>query len=164
MTCTMLVQIEIVIVIAEGILVQTHFVIKALTRLCHSVLSGTSGKVKNLKSIYNFPMSFTTSPLPTNPLLNISNLFELTIYQPIGCLNLILRWSIKGQLSPKQADMFPLNKSIANTRYRKKFKEYYCPTAKFCESAIPSMTRSLNEYFASQISSTSLWSFCNKSM
>ena len=65
-----------------------------------------------------------------------------------------MAWSLKAQLNQKHADMFPLNQSTVNTRHRKKFKEYYCHTAKYYKSAIPSMTRSLNEYFARQISST----------
>ena len=61
-----------------------------------------------------------------------------------------LQWAIKSQLNPKHSDLFPLNNSIENTRNKKKFKEYRCHTVKFFNSAIPSMTRSLNEHFASK--------------
>jgi hypothetical protein len=85
-----------------------------------------------------------------------SNALQLTQLPRLDTLRseAYLWWSLKAQLNPKHADMFPLNQSTVNTRHRKKFKEYYCHTAKYYKSAIPSMTRSLNEYFASQISST----------
>ena len=56
-----------------------------------------------------------------------------------------LLWALKAQLNPKHSDLFPLNESTANTRNRNKFKEYFCHTAKYFNSAIPSMTRSMNE-------------------
>ena len=82
--------------------------------------------------------------------LQLTQLLRLDTLRSEACL----WWSLKAQLNPKHADMFPLNQSTVNTRHRKKFKEYYCHTAKYYKSAIPSMTRSLNEYFASQISRT----------
>ena len=55
-----------------------------------------------------------------------------------------LRWSIKAQSNPLHADLFPLNPSTVQTRWKPKFKEYKCRTDKFYRSAVPSMTRALN--------------------
>ena len=55
-----------------------------------------------------------------------------------------LRWATKSQSNPLHSDLFPLNQSSAQTRWRPKFKEYKCRTDKFYRSAVPSMTRALN--------------------
>ena len=57
-----------------------------------------------------------------------------------------LQWAIKAQADPKHADIFPLNKSTVNTRHRKNFREYFYHTVKYYNSAIPHMTRSLNQH------------------
>ena len=60
------------------------------------------------------------------------------------------KWAIKTQMNPLHSDLFPLNTSTIETRFRKKFLEYKCHTVKFYKSAVPSMTRDLN-------SNTSAW-------
>ena len=62
------------------------------------------------------------------------------------------KWALRAQSNPKHSYLFPLNQSSANTRFRNKFKEYFCHSAKFYNSAIPSMTRALNEYHFNQTS------------
>ena len=57
-----------------------------------------------------------------------------------------LRWAIKAQNNPQHKDLFPLNQSVANTRFRKKFTEPKCRGSKFYNSAIPAMTRALNQF------------------
>ena len=58
-----------------------------------------------------------------------------------------LKWAINAQLNPKHTDLFPLFQNEVNTRNRKYFKEYFCRTQKYYNSAIPSMTRALNEHY-----------------
>ena len=55
-----------------------------------------------------------------------------------------LRWATKAQGNPLHADLFPLNPSEVETRWRPKYKEYKCRTDKFYRSAVPSMIRALN--------------------
>ena len=55
-----------------------------------------------------------------------------------------LLWAMKAQNNPQHTDLFPMNESQANTRFRKKFIEYKCRGSKFYNSAIPAMTRALN--------------------
>ena len=78
--------------------------------------------------------------------LQVADLPRLDTLREKACL----QWALKSQLNPKHLDLFPLNASTANTRNRKEFNEYFCDTAKFYNRAIPSMTRSLNNYFASE--------------
>ena len=59
-----------------------------------------------------------------------------------------LQWAIKSQLNPKHSNLFPLGQTQVDTRNRKTFKEYFCHTVKFYNSAIPSMTRALNEHYS----------------
>ena len=58
-----------------------------------------------------------------------------------------LKWALKAQIHPKHSDMFPLTQSDVNTRYKKKFQEYFCRSSKYYNSAIPYMTRKLNNYY-----------------
>ena len=48
------------------------------------------------------------------------------------------------QANPEHADLFQLNTSEVETRWRPKFREYKCRTDKFYRSAVPSMVRDLN--------------------
>ena len=85
---------------------------------------------------------------------NYSNALVVTALPRLDTLreDACLKWALKAQSNPKHSDMFPLNQSNVNTRNRKKFKEYFCHTAKYFESAIPTMTRRLNEYYSNQAS------------
>ena len=80
--------------------------------------------------------------------LELTALPRLDILREEACL----KWALRAQPNPKHADLFPLNQSNVNTRYRKTFKEYFCHSTKFYNSAIPSMTRSLNDYYANKVS------------
>ena len=60
------------------------------------------------------------------------------------------KWAMKALKDPLHSNIFPLNPSTVNTRFRNKFKEYICYTEKFYKSTIPSMIRSLNIIFSSQ--------------
>ena len=55
-----------------------------------------------------------------------------------------LKWAIKAQANPQHTDLFRINQSTWNTRYRKKFIEYQCKSSKFYNSAVPAMVRALN--------------------
>ena len=55
-----------------------------------------------------------------------------------------LKWAIKTQANPLHTDLFLLNTSEVQTRWRPKFREYKCRTDKFYRSAVPSMIRALN--------------------
>ena len=57
-----------------------------------------------------------------------------------------LLWATKAQNNPQHSNLFPINESQANTRFRKKFVEYKCRGSKFYNSAIPAMTRALNQF------------------
>ena len=58
------------------------------------------------------------------------------------------KWALKAHNDPLHSDIFPLNTSTVNTRFRTKFKEYFCHTMKFYKSTIPSMIRSLNDIYS----------------
>ena len=59
-----------------------------------------------------------------------------------------LSWALKAQRNPKHSHLFPLSSSNVNTRNKKKYKEYFCRSSKYYNSAVPSMTRALNKYNA----------------
>ena len=64
--------------------------------------------------------------------LLVTSLPRLDILREEACL----RWATKAQANPLHADMFPLNSSEVQTRWRPKFREYKCRTDKFYRSAV----------------------------
>ena len=56
-----------------------------------------------------------------------------------------LKWAVSAQSNPLHSHLFPLNTCNVETRSRKTFKEYRCVTTKFYKSAVPAMTRMLNQ-------------------
>ena len=75
-----------------------------------------------------------------------TNLSRLDHLREEACL----QWAIKAQINPKHSHMFPINQSSINTRFRQKYEEYFCRTAKYYNSAVPSMTRALNKHAMDQ--------------
>ena len=73
--------------------------------------------------------------------LSVTSLPRLDILREEACL----KWETKTQANPLHADLFPLNTSEVQTRWRPKFREYKCRTDKFYRSAVPSMVRALNQ-------------------
>ena len=55
-----------------------------------------------------------------------------------------LKWAIKAQANPQHTNLFPINPRLVETRHKKEFKEYFCHTSKFYNSAVPAMVRALN--------------------
>ena len=74
--------------------------------------------------------------------LALTNLSRLDHLREDACL----QWALKAQNDPKHSHLFPINQSSTNTRFRQKFEEYFCRTAKYYNSAVPSMTRALNKH------------------
>ena len=72
--------------------------------------------------------------------LSLTSLPRLDTIRGEACL----KWATKAQINPLHSDLFPLNPSVVQTRWRPKFKEFKCRTDKFYQSAVPSMTRALN--------------------
>ena len=56
-----------------------------------------------------------------------------------------LKWALKAQQDPKHSHLFRQNTN--KTRRKSTFIEPLCRTTKYYKSSIPSMTRSLNQYF-----------------
>ena len=56
-----------------------------------------------------------------------------------------LKWAIKSQQDPKHSNLFRPNTN--NTRQKSRFIEPLCRTTKYYKSAIPSMTRALNQHY-----------------
>ena len=77
---------------------------------------------------------------------NYKHALSLTLLPRLDTLReeTCLKWATKSQANPLHADLFPLNTSEAETRWRPKFREYKCRTDKFYRSAVPSMVRALN--------------------
>ena len=82
------------------------------------------------------------------------NALDITALPRLDTLReeMCLKWALKAELDPKHSALFPRNESTVDTRNRKEFKEYFCHSAKYFNSAIPSMTRSLNDYYANKAS------------
>ena len=76
--------------------------------------------------------------------LSITSLPRLDTLREEACL----RWALRAQENPLHSDIFPLNTSEVNTRYRSKFREYLCYSSKYYNSAIPYMTRILNQHYS----------------
>ena len=72
--------------------------------------------------------------------LNVTSLPRLDTLRKEACL----KWALQAQRNPQHSELFPLNMSEANTRWRKKYLEYNCKTTQFLKSAVPYMTRVLN--------------------
>ena len=73
--------------------------------------------------------------------LSVTSLPRLDLLREEACL----KWATKTQANPLHTDLFPLNTSEVQTRWRPKFREYKCRTDKFYRSAVPSMIRALNQ-------------------
>ena len=54
------------------------------------------------------------------------------------------KWACKAQASRQHQHLFPKKNSIVQTRTRKEYLEQNCKSAKYFNSAVPSMIRSLN--------------------
>ena len=55
-----------------------------------------------------------------------------------------LKWARKAQAHPKHSHLFPKNTTCMNTRHKRPFREYLCKSARYFNSAVPSMARALN--------------------
>ena len=60
------------------------------------------------------------------------------------------KWALKAQASPKHTHLFPLNPSQIETRHKMKFSEPLCKTARYFNSPVPSMIRTLNKLSRSE--------------
>ena len=56
-----------------------------------------------------------------------------------------LKWAVSAKNNPLHSSLFPLNTCNIETRTKKTFREYKCVTTKFYKSAVPAMTRKLNQ-------------------
>jgi hypothetical protein len=79
--------------------------------------------------------------------LALTNLPRLDTLRETACL----KWAIQAQQDPKHSHLFNINTN--NTRRSSKFIEPLCRTTKFYKSAIPSMTRALNQHFRNNMQS-----------
>ena len=77
---------------------------------------------------------------------SLTNLPELNQLREEACK----KWAKKAQTSPKHSHLFPLNPSRVETRQRNKFSEPLSRTAKYFNSPVPSMIRTLNRLSRSQ--------------
>ena len=59
---------------------------------------------------------------------------------------LCLRFALKCVKTESTADMFPLNKSVVNTRHREKYFVHQAKTKRLRKSAIPYMQQLLNKF------------------
>ena len=59
-----------------------------------------------------------------------------------------LKWAVRAQKSPLHRELFPLAKKTIETRSNHKFIEYKYKTNRFYNSAVPYMTRALNQYYS----------------
>ena len=73
--------------------------------------------------------------------LTLTSLPRLDFLRKEACL----KWAIGAQRNPLHTDLFPLNTCQIETRAKKTFQEYRCNTTKFYKSAVPAMTRQLNQ-------------------
>ena len=69
-----------------------------------------------------------------------TNLPELDQLREEACQ----KWALKAQASQKHSHLFTVNTSQLVTRHREKFREPSCKTARYYNSAVPSMIRFLN--------------------
>ena len=71
-----------------------------------------------------------------------------------------LKLALKSAASPQHSHLFPLNQSRMQTRHQQKYLEYHCKGSRYYHSAVPAMTRSLNQYHSKLAASHK--SFFNK--
>ena len=76
--------------------------------------------------------------------LTVTSLPRLDLLREEACL----KWALRAQSNPLHTEIFPLNTSVVDTRFRPKFKEYKCVSSKFYNSAVPYMTRALNQHYS----------------
>ena len=76
--------------------------------------------------------------------LSVTSLPRLDTLREEACL----RWALRAKENPLHSDIFPLNSSEVNTRYRSKFRKYLCYSSKYYNSVIPYMTRILNQHYS----------------
>ena len=73
--------------------------------------------------------------------LSLTNLPRFNKLKETACL----KWAIKAQQDPNHSHLFKLNKN--NTIRKSKFIELLCRRTKYYKTAIPNMTRALNQHF-----------------
>ena len=66
--------------------------------------------------------------------LSVTSLPRLDLLREEACL----KWVLRAQSNPLYTEIFPLNTSVVDTRFRPKFREYKCV----------SMTRALNQHYS----------------
>ena len=77
---------------------------------------------------------------------SLTNFPELNLLREEACE----KWALKAKASPKHTHLFPLNPSQVETRHRNNFREPLCKTARYFNSPVPSMIRTLNRLSRSQ--------------
>ena len=82
--------------------------------------------------------------------LSLTSLPRLDTLREEACL----KWALRAQENPLHTNIFPVNTSEVDTRYKPKFREYKCITSKFYNSAVPYMTRALNQYYSQNYNNT----------
>ena len=78
--------------------------------------------------------------------LSLTSLPRLDALREEACL----KWALKAQKNPLHTDLFPLAQKNSVTRSKDKFAEYKFKSHRFYKSAVPYMTRALNNYYQSQ--------------
>ena len=106
----------------------------------HSSLTTELSQKLELQQKRSLAVILGTQYRSYNHALSVTSLSRLDELRTEACL----KWAIQAQRNPLHSDLFPLNKSEVNTRWRKKYLEYRCTTTKFLKSAVPYMTRVLN--------------------
>ena len=59
--------------------------------------------------------------------LSLTSLPRLDTLREKACL----KWALRAQENPLHTDIFPLNTSLVNTRFKPKFREYLCYSSKY---------------------------------
>ena len=106
----------------------------------HSSLTAELSQKLELQQKRSLAVILGTNYRKYSHALKVTSLPRLDTLRKEACL----KWALQAQRNPQHSELFPLNQSEANTRWRKKYLEYKCNSTKFLKSAVPYMTRALN--------------------
>ena len=124
----------------------TFYILKIRSILMFGAVCYHSALTKELSQKLELQQKRSLAVILTSQYRNYKHALSLTLLPRLDTLReeTCLKWATKSQANPLHADLFPLNTSEAETRWRPKFREYKCRTDKFYRSAVPSMVRALN--------------------
>ena len=116
----------------------TFYILKIRSRLMFGAVCYHSALTNELSHKLELQQKRSLAVILGSRYRSYSHTLSLTLLPRLDLLReeACIRWATKAQTNPLHADLFSLNTSEVQTRWRPKYREYKCRTDKFYRSAI----------------------------